>query len=132
MDIRWKQRFDNYKKALSQIKEGVDILESRDLNNLEKQGIIQAFEYTFELAWKTLKDFLEYKGNEGIMGSRDAIRLALSYGLINGDEWMKMIRSRNLTSHIYDEDEVEDIFEIIVNSYFYKFVELENKLKEFE
>ena len=132
MDIRWKQRFDNYKKALSQIKEGVEILQNRPLNNLEKQGVIQAFEYTFELAWKTLKDFLEYKGNEGIMGSRDAIRLALNYGLIDGDEWMKMIRSRNLTSHIYDEDEVEDIFDIIIDSYFYKFVELENRLKEFE
>ena len=67
MDIRWQQRFNNFKKAFIQLKEAVEI---EHYSSLEKEGLIQRFEYTYELAWKTLKDFLEYRGNEGILGSR--------------------------------------------------------------
>lgn len=65
--MRWKQRFTNYRKALSQMKRFVD---KGDLSELEEQGMIKSFEYTFELAWKTLKDFLEFSGQTGIYGSR--------------------------------------------------------------
>ena len=101
-DIHWVQRFSNYQKALNQLKEAVDLMETRDLSNLEKQGMIQVFEYTHELAWKTLNDFLKSRGNTEIYGSKDATREAFQLGLIeDGELWMKMIQSRNLTSHVY-------------------------------
>jgi nucleotidyltransferase substrate binding protein (TIGR01987 family) len=72
-DIRWKQRFSNYTNALEQLQEAVDLSCERELSMLEKQGLIQAFEYTHELAWNVMKDFLEYQGNQNVKGSRDAI-----------------------------------------------------------
>ncbi len=67
-DIRWQQRFSNYKKALHQLGEAVSLSEKRELSDLEKQGMILAYEYTHELAWTTLKDFLDYKGQQDIYG----------------------------------------------------------------
>ncbi len=100
-DTRWIQRFNNYKKALKQLEEAVELMEKRELSRLEKQGVIQSFEYTHELAWKTLKDFLVSRGNTNIFGSRDATKEAFTLGLIdNGEAWMQMIKSRNITSHI--------------------------------
>lgn len=77
-DVRWEQRFANFKKALAQLKKFV---EKGQLNELEEQGAIQAFEYTYELAWNVMKDFLEHQGQTDIYGSRDAIRKAFSLGL---------------------------------------------------
>jgi len=86
MDIRWVQRFSNYKKALNQLKEAIDLMSQRALSNLEKQGVVQAFEFTHELSWNMMKDFLESKGNTEIYGSKDATRQAFKYGLIiDGD-----------------------------------------------
>lgn len=79
IDIRWKQRFSNFKKALSQLSK---FIEKRDLNELEEQGLIQAFEYTYELAWNVIKDYYEFQGTAAIQGSRDAFRLALNRGLL--------------------------------------------------
>ena len=99
-DIRWIQRFHNYQKALSQLQAGIELLRERELTNLEKQGLIHAFEFTHELAWKTLKDFLLHRGNPEIYGSRDATREAFKANLIEaGQIWMEMIESRNITSH---------------------------------
>ncbi|HWQ77028.1 MAG TPA: nucleotidyltransferase substrate binding protein, partial [Syntrophomonas sp.] len=118
-DIRWLQRFDNYQKALNQLKEAVDLMKTRDLTNLEKQGMIQAFEYTHELAWKTLSDFLKSRGNTEIYGSKDATREAFQLGLIeDGELWMKMIQSRNLTSHVYDENTAMEMIQLIGKSYY--------------
>jgi nucleotidyltransferase substrate binding protein (TIGR01987 family) len=129
-DIRWIQRFSNYKKALKQLKDAVKLSKKRELSQLEKQGLIQGFEYTHELSWKCLKDFLEYRGQtEQIFGSKDATRIAFNTNLIShGDEWMSMIKSRNLSSHTYNEDTVEKIIELIVNIYIDRFLELEKKL----
>lgn len=128
-DIRWEQRFSNYQKALQQLQEAVDLLKARDLSNLEKQGMIQAFEYTHELAWKTLQDFLKSRGNSDIYGSRDATREAFQLGLIeDGEIWMKMIQSRNLTSHVYDEKTAEEMIGLISDPYFKAFYQLQNKL----
>ena len=103
-DIRWIQRFKNFIKAFSQLKEAVQLAQQRPLSKLEEQGLIQAFEYTHELAWNTLKDFLESRGIRNLYGSKDATREAFKTGLIeNGEIWMDMINSRNLTSHTYDE-----------------------------
>lgn len=103
-DVRWIQRFNNFNKALAQLREAVELAQMRPLTKLEEQGLIQSFEYTPELAWKTLKDFLEERGAQNIYGSKDATREAFNAGLIeNGDVWMDMIKDRNLSSRTYDE-----------------------------
>jgi nucleotidyltransferase substrate binding protein (TIGR01987 family) len=127
-DIRWKQRFANYQKACKQLGE---FLTEKKLNRLEKQGLIQAFEYTHELAWKTLADFFKERGNSEIYGSKDATRAAFQNGLImQGELWMSMIKSRNLTSHTYNEEIAEAIVENITQHYYRAFCELEMKLAE--
>lgn len=133
MDVRWVQRYSNYKKALMQLKEAVELMSHRTLSNLEKQGVVQAFEFTHELAWKMMKDFLESKGNTEIYGSKDATRQSFKYGLlIDGDVWMSMIKSRNLTSHTYDERTVDEIVERISQSYIFSFIELDYKFSTLE
>jgi nucleotidyltransferase substrate binding protein (TIGR01987 family) len=125
-DVRWTQRFNNFSKALGQL---TKFIEKGDLNELEKQGLIQAFEYTFELAWNTLKDYFEAQGETNIFGSRDAFRLAFKRGLIgNGEAWMDMIKSRTLTSHTYNEEIADKIANDTANIYFQEFVALHNKL----
>lgn len=129
LDIRWIQRFANFQSALNQLKDGVDTFNSRDLSLLEKQGLIQAFEFTHELAWNVLKDYFAYQGNFNIKGSRDASREGFKYALVNdGNLWMQMIETRNLTSHIYDKQTAEDIVQTIVQSYFAEFIEFEKTM----
>jgi nucleotidyltransferase substrate binding protein (TIGR01987 family) len=128
-DIRWQQRFSNYKKALGQLSEFVE--KGDELNKLEKQGMIKAFEYTYELAWNTIKDFYEYQGETGFQGSRDAIQTAFNRKLIDdGDEWMQMLKDRNLTSHIYNEEVADDIAKDIADKYFALFESLKTKLEK--
>ena len=131
-DIRWVQRFENYKKALMQLKNAYKLSADRKLSLLERQGVIQAFEYTFELGWKCMKDFLEYQGvKTEIYGSRDAIRESFKAGVINdGECWMNMIKSRNLTSHIYDEEVINGIIDLIFKNYLDSFIGLEKKFEE--
>jgi nucleotidyltransferase substrate binding protein (TIGR01987 family) len=106
-DIRWVQRFENFCRALYRLSKFIN---KGQLSELEEQGLIQAFEYTYELAWNTIKDFYEHQGETGIQGSRDAIRLAFRRKLIaHGDVWMRMIQSRALTSLTYNEDTAQDI-----------------------
>lgn len=129
-EVRWKQRFDSYQHALGRLQQAVDLSNHRELSELEQQGLIKAFEFTHELAWKTLKDFFTARGSEKLYGSRDATRLAFKEGLIeNGEVWMKMINSRNLTSHTYQEEVAREIYEDIVNRYFTQFKILEQTLK---
>jgi nucleotidyltransferase substrate binding protein (TIGR01987 family) len=126
-DIRWIQRFNNFEKALNQL---TKFIEKGKLNELERQGLIQAYEYTFELAWNTLKDYFEEQGEQNIFGSRDAFRLAFKRGLIeDGETWMKMINSRIATSHTYNEDVAVQIANDTKNLYYDEFVKLHKKLK---
>ena len=126
-DIRWIQRLNHFSKALSQL---TKFIQKGELNELEKQGLIQAFEYTYELAWNTLKDYFELQGESDIHGSRDAFRLAFKRGLIeDGETWMDMITSRTLTSHTYNEEVAEKIAADIVNRYFSEFVRLQTKME---
>lgn len=128
-DIRWKQRFNNYGKALHELQEGLELAQTRPLSKLEKQGVIQGFEYTHELAWNLLKDYLQFQGHVGLIGSRDTTREAFKRGLIaNGDTWMEMIKSRNLTSHAYDKDTAEQIYSAISSRFF---AEFQNAYAEF-
>lgn len=118
-DIRWKQRFSNYQKAYAKLAEVVENNTLDKLSDLEREGLIQRFEYTYELAWKVMKDYLEYQGITGITGSRDAIREAFQKELItDGESWMDMIKSRNQTVHLYNEATAKEIAENIVNIYF--------------
>lgn len=99
------------------------------MSELEEQGLIKAFEYTFELAWTTMKDFLEHRGQTDIYGSRDAIRKAFQLNLIDdGETWMDMLVSRNRTSHTYNRETAEEICRAIKNNYFALFKNLEKKL----
>ena len=126
-DIRWIQRLNHFSKALGQLRK---FIEKGALNELEQQGLIQAFEYTYELAWNTLKDYFEVQGETDIHGSRDAFRLAFKRGLIkDGETWMDMIKSRALTSHTYDEKVAEQIAAAIVSRYFSEFVTLQAKME---
>jgi nucleotidyltransferase substrate binding protein (TIGR01987 family) len=125
-DVRWEQRFVNFKKALSQLKKFVD---KGQLSELEEQGAIQAFEYTYELAWNVLKDFLEYQGITDIFGSRDAIRKAFRNGLIqDGDKWMDAYVSRTKTSHTYNQETAREVVDAILGTYYELFVDLEAKM----
>lgn len=118
-DIRWQQRLANFAKALDQLASAVTISQQRPLSDLEKQGLIQAFEFTHELAWNVMKDYFAYQGNPAITGSRDAAREAFQKGLIeDGEGWMEMIRSRNLTSHTYQQKIADEIVGHVVTRYF--------------
>lgn len=128
-DIRWIQRFGNYRKALLQLGKAVDIvsaLKSRgDEDMLMEEGLIQRYEYTHELAWKVMKDYLEYQGIPDIVGSRDAIRQTLQAGIIGDERWMDSIRDRDLSSHNYDDDTAQTIVANIINVYYPLFEDYE-------
>ncbi|MDD2599395.1 MAG: nucleotidyltransferase substrate binding protein [Kiritimatiellae bacterium] len=127
-DIRWKQRFNNFQSALAALGEFVDLGE---LNKYEEQGMVKAFEYTYELAWKTLKDFLEYQGVAGVVGSRDAFRTAFSNEIVqDGHLWMSMIESRNKTAHTYNKKTAEEIALDVRERFYPAFRELESYLQE--
>jgi len=132
-DIRWIQRFSNYRKALYQLKKAVDIISAREGNTTDQdelmaEGLIQRYEYTQELAWKVMKDYEEYQGLTDIIGSRDAIRIALHSNLISDDRWMDTISDRNLTSHNYDDETAQRIVRNIIDVYYPLFYAFEKKM----
>jgi len=117
-DIRWEQRLANYSMALEQLVSAVDLAAQRPLSDLEKQGLIQAFEFTHELAWNVMKDYFAFQGNPTLTGSRDAARESFNKGLIDdGEGWMEMIQSRNQSSHTYNRKIADEIVGKIVNRY---------------
>jgi nucleotidyltransferase substrate binding protein (TIGR01987 family) len=118
-DIRWIQPFDNFKRAFARLQEAAEIADRRDLSDLERQGLIQAFEFTHELAWNTLKDFLTSRGTtQKIYGSKDATRMAFAAELIeNGETWMQMIGHRNESSHTYNDEVAGRIMEAVCSFY---------------
>ncbi len=128
-EVRWQQRFANFLKALSQLAKFVK--KGEHLNELEETGMIKAFEYTYELAWNTIKDFYESQGEAGIQGSKDAIQMAFKRGLIkDGDAWMAMLKDRIRTSHIYDEAIANEIAANILAEYFGLYLELKEELEK--
>jgi len=127
-DIRWKQRFSNYTRAFQLLTEAVALSQQRELSALEQQGLIQSFEFTHELAWKMLKDYLEYQGVSNIVGSRDASRVAFQNALIqDGEVWMQMIAARNQTSHTYNLKVAQSVVESILNRFYPAFNQLAGK-----
>lgn len=128
LDIRWKQRFDNYQRALSQLISAIELKCQRTLSDLEKQGLIQGFEFTHELAWNVLKDYLEMEGIQGLVGSRSTVREAFKRGLISdGEVWMDMIEKRNLSSHTYNESVAKILVDSISERYYCAFIELRDR-----
>ena len=129
-DIRWIQRANNFDKAFSQLKDAVELARRRQLSKLEALGFIQRFKYTHELGWNTLKDFLEEQGTQNLYGSRDTTRAAFRAGLIkNGEIWMGMIQSRNLTSHTYNGSTATQVVEDILEVYYAEFQGFQAKLQ---
>lgn len=118
-DIRWKQRFDNYHKACAKIRVLVD--SKRDIESyseLEREGLIQRFEYTYELAWKVMQDYLIYKGYTFTSGPNGTLQMAFEDGLIaHHDAWRRMGIARNATSHVYNEEEALEIAKSILTEY---------------
>jgi nucleotidyltransferase substrate binding protein (TIGR01987 family) len=128
-DIRWKQRLENFEKALSQL---AKFINKGELNELEEQGLIQCFEYTHELAWNVMKDFLTLEGIQNIIGSRSAAREAFNKGLIEeGQIWMDMIDSRNESVHTYNVETADKIVHKIKEVYFTEIMNFNNKMKTF-
>ena len=129
-DIRWIQRYNSYKKALAVLERSIAAAQERDLNEMEEQGLIKGFEFTFELSWNLLKDYLESKGFMNFHGSKDTFKLAFQEGLISdGELWMKMIDNRNRSSHTYEENIAKKIIILVITKYFLKFKELSEKMK---
>lgn len=127
-DIRWQQRFSNLKKAFGQFEK---FMVKPELSELEEQGLIKAFEYTYELAWTTLQDFLKYRGQVDIYGSRDVFRKSFQLGLLaDGELWMDMLKSRNATSHTYNRETAREICRAVKENYYPAFTALIQKLQQ--
>ena len=129
---RWEQKLNSYRKALSRLAEVVNVAKNRQLNEFEADGMIQRFEFTFELAWKLMKSYAEYQGTDKeIMGSRDAIRWAYENKLVaNSNVWMEMVKRRNDTSHTYDENTAAEVVLRIKDSYYQVFVDFYEKMRQ--
>ena len=126
-DIRYKQRFENFENAFLKLKSALEIDEPSEI---EKAGVIQYFEITFELAWKLLKDYLGYLGYD-VKSPRDSIKRAFNLELIsNGEQWLNALVDRNLTVHTYNQEEADAIYKRIKESYFFLFEALYSKFKE--
>lgn len=145
MDTRWKQRFSNFNKALHKLKQAVEYVthhfpETTDpaktskfgevLDEIIKEGLIQRFEYTHELAWNVMKDYAAYQGNTSVGGSRDATREAFHLQLItDGKLWMDMIGSRNKTSHTYNEETADEVYGKILHAYYPAFLAFQQRME---
>lgn len=126
-DVRWKQRLQNFKKAFIQLENAVN---TPELNALERQGLIKSFEFTYELAWNTLKDYLVEMGYLELIGSKDTFRKAFQSGLLTEAElWMDMVKSRNLTSHTYIQETAESIGKDVIKVYYPLLKQLLTKLE---
>ena len=144
-DIRWEQRFSNFMKALRKLSQAVEYIKHNFMNEAEpiddsdsgyvldemiKEGLIQRFEYTHELAWNVMKDYATFQGNTNVGGSRDATREAFQLKLVSdGKIWMDMIGSRNKTSHTYNEETADEIYSKIMNEYYPAFLEFQKNME---
>lgn len=114
-DIRWEQRFGNFSKAIAQLTE---FIEKPELNKFEMQGLVQCFEYTFELAWKTAKDYLTNQGFD-VRSPRQTIQTAFQIGLVtDGHGWIDALEKRNLMAHTYDERTAQEAERLIREKYY--------------
>ena len=133
LDVGWHQRLQSFDKAFVRLSDGARLAGERELSPLEKQGLIQAFEFTHELAWNVLKDYLENQGIQGVVGSKGATREAFKNNLISeGEVWMDMIKSRNQTTHTYNDEVAAKIMEAIQTLYVSAFNAFQSRFLELE
>lgn len=132
IDIRWKQRFNNFHRACQRLIEVTErVVDVDNLSELEREGLVRRFEYTFELAWKVLQDLLRYKGYDFVSGPNGTLRMAFADGLIsNHDEWWQMAKARNMLSHVYSDDEAEIVLNQIFSQYAPLLKSLDSKLMQ--
>ena len=119
-DVRWQQRLDNFLRALQTLRQAAELAQQRRLSELEKQGLVQGFEFTHELGWNLLKDYLEAQGVTGLIGSKNTVRSAFKNALINeadAETLMDMIRARNLSSHTYNQKTAEEIVTAVLERF---------------
>lgn len=129
-DVRWIQRFSNYRKALARLTSAIYLSEERALSDLEQQGMIQAFEFTFDMAWKTLRDYVVERGYEGEREKPIQVIVdAAARNLVDEKQWRLVYQSRNKTSHAYDEAIANEIAEKIKDLYHTLFIQLETRLQ---
>ena len=129
-DIRWIQRFNNFNKALNSLTKAIAEYNEDDTDEVVKVGMIKFFEMTYELAWNTMKDYYENQGETGIQGSKDAIKLSFSRGLITDvKKWFDMVDSRKLSVHTYDEDTANEVARDISETYINLFIQLQTRLQ---
>lgn len=127
-DNRWQQRLANYQKAVAYLADEAEKYADTDLDVIKK-GIIQSFEITHELAWKVMQDYLKYQGVTELAEPRNITRIAFQNGLIeDGDNWIAMLGSRNLTLHTYDSAILTDIFRTIIEVYLPLFTQFEQRM----
>lgn len=130
-DVRWEQRFANYKKALARLNDAVSQATNAALSELEREGLIQRFEYTYELAWKTLQDLIRSKGYLSIAGPNSVLSQALEDGIItDAVGWRAIKQARELLAHIYNEDTAGKIADAIVDRFVHLLNQLERRLDE--
>lgn len=128
-DVRWIQRYANYTRSVANLR---DALQVKDPSKLEQQGIVKAFELCYELAWKTLQDYLRELGIDDAVGPKAVIRRAFGEGILqDGDGWGAMHQARNESSHIYDESIARSIAGEIRESFFGLLTELDDRLQEY-
>jgi nucleotidyltransferase substrate binding protein (TIGR01987 family) len=130
INTRWLQRFENYQTALARMQALVELAQQNTLDDVQQEALIQRFEYTQELSWKTIKDFYQAQGESDIQGSRDAFRLAFKNGLIeDGSAFMESIKSRNEAAHTYNQEIADKVYALIINKYYAAFVQLKQRLE---
>lgn len=116
-DIRWQQRFDNLQRAHRRLLWALEIQEQDPENDLIRMAVIKAYEFTFELSWKTLKDFLAYNGIDAKL-PRDVLKQAFATGLLSdGQLWIDMLEERNLMAHTYDDARARQAVRLIQERY---------------
>ena len=124
-DIRWKQRFENYEKAYLSLIKSQQALNNDSNNKFIQDSLIQRYEYTVELAWKTIKDYLEYQGFIDVTSPKKVMRKAFSEKIItDGERWMEALNDINRTSHAYEESMATDVAFSIVNNHIPLFKDL--------
>ena len=131
-DIRWLQRYSNYHKACQRLNEVTESgIMVDDLSELEQEGLVQRFKYTFELSWKVMQDLLTYKGYEFMTGPNGTLKMAFEDGLITDhDGWRLMAKSRNTLSHVYDDEAAAAIVGLIFTKYAPLLKALDEKLEQ--
>lgn len=126
-DIRWKQRFQNLDKSLHFLRQAIEI---KNPDIIQKAGLIQFFEISFELSWNIMKEYMEEQGFHELRSPRDTIKKAFEIGLItDGHTWLQALQNRNLTSHTYDEEAAEKAVHEIETTYYPLILKIHNKLK---